>query len=473
MFSLRNKTYFITLGLSALFFVFAYGTVWFVTGKDMKTLQETEARNNMALVERVIKREVDNLAIKQSDWARWDDTYTFITDRNESYITSNLNDESLKLLGVDVMVFVNNGGDIVYAKQIFTDGTSEESLPRSLETYVTGRGVLLDFSDLRSVKRGLLTTADATLMVASQPITTSDGLGSKRGTIIFARYLTENYDGMLSELTGYTVHIGPYDARQVEEVQSLGRLSITEPFILEYKDREVVGYQIIKNIFDNPSLLLQVRQSATIITQGESFLWRNLWYSLFALVTYVSILVAVIDLFLLRRIENMRQIAHKVAVMEAGTIPEGDIDDFSYLATVMISALKRVNQSDTIALGNRNEMEKFKMVIDQSLDHTIITNPDGTIVYANPAAEKMTGYSFEEMRNGTPRLWGQQMSAEFYRNMWETIRLRKETFEGEIVNKRKDGVRYRAHVRITPILDEKKRVLYFIGNEHFLRKESM
>ena len=63
------------------------------------------------------------------------------------------------------------------------------------------------------------------------------------------------------------------------------------------------------------------------------------------------------------------------------------------------------------------------------------------------------------------------MSPEFYQKMWETIRLKKETFEGELVNKRKDGTRYRCYARITPILDEKKRVLYYIGNEHFLKKE--
>ena len=64
------------------------------------------------------------------------------------------------------------------------------------------------------------------------------------------------------------------------------------------------------------------------------------------------------------------------------------------------------------------------------------------------------------------------MSSEFYQKMWETIRFKKETFEGELINKQKDGSRYRAYARIAPILDEKKRVLYYIGNEHFLKKET-
>lgn len=471
MLSLRNKTYFVIFSLSLAFFTFAYGMVWYVTERDMRTMQESEAKSNTELVERILNREIENLVTKETDWAQWDDTYQFISDKNEAYITSNLNDESLRSLGIDVMVFVNNSGELVYAKQIFSDGSSEVSLPHSLETYINQRGELLKFSESDRVKKGLLTTTDATFLIATQPITTSDGRGVQRGVLIFARYLTDEYNGLLSSLSGFSVKIAPYDTRLSSDQKDILDLSVAKPFQTIYRDDKIQSFKLVKNIFGNPSLLLQVEHTASIIEAGRSFLWRNLWYAVFALVTFVGILMIAIDFSLIRRIENMRRIAHKVAVMQAGTLPEGDIDDFSYLATVMISALKKVGQSDSIALGNRNEMEKFKMVIDQSLDHIIITDPEGKVLYANKAAEKMTGYSLEEMLGNTPGLWGKQMSSEFYRQLWDTIRLRKEVFEGEVTNKRKDGARYRAFARITPILDEKRRVLYFIGNEHPLGRD--
>lgn len=473
MLSLRNKTYLIILTLSLVFFGFAYGTVWYIAEYNMRLIQDSDVKNNIDLVERILNREIENLAIKQSDWARWDDTYQFISDKNEAYISSNLNDESLRSLGVDVMIFVDNTGDLVYAKQLSLDGTGEASLPQSLASYATGRGELLNFSSVGSVKRGLLTTTEATYLIAAQPITTSDGRGATRGTIIFARYLTDEYNQLLSTLSGFAVQIAPYDARLFSEKMNTDSLSVTQPMHIEYVDGTIQGFKLIKNIFENSSLVLRVEHPASIIAEGREFLLRNFWYTLFALATYLSVLMVVIDLFLLRRIENMRQIARKVAVMQSGTaLPEGDIDDFSYLATVMVSALKQANKADSVALGNKNETEKFKKVIDQSLDHTIITDPDGKIIYANPAAENMTGYTFAEMEKDTPRLWGRQMPVAFYQKMWETIRLRKEVFEGELINRRKDGTLYRAYARITPILDDKKRILYYIGNEHFLRKES-
>lgn len=471
MLSLRNKTYLLIFSLSLVFFTLVYGVVWYITERDMRSMQDAEMERNVDLVERILNREIENLSMKQADWAQWDDTYQFISDKNEAFIASNLNDESLRSIDVDIMVFINNSGELVYAKQILSDGSSQTSLPPSLETYVTKRGELLKFSESDPTRKGLLTTIDATFLIAAQPITTSDGQGAQRGTLVFARYLTDEYNNLLSTLSGFPVQVAPYDVRLASDQKDVLDLSTLKPFQVIYGDGKAQGFKLIKNIFGNPSLLLRVEHAASIIEAGRGFLWRNLWYAVFALVTFVGILMIAIDFSLIRRIENMRRIAHRVAVMQEGTIPEGDIDDFSYLATVMVSALKKVGQLDSIALGNRNEMEKFKMVVDHSLDHIVITDPEGKVLYANKSAEKMTGYSLEEMLGNTPGLWGRQMSSEYYRQLWDTIRLRKEVFEGKVTNKRKDGSRYRAFIRITPVLDEKRRVLYFIGNEHFFGTE--
>ena len=136
-----------------------------------------------------------------------------------------------------------------------------------------------------------------------------------------------------------------------------------------------------------------------------------------------------------------------------------------------MQSVKNAQKSEDIISGNQNELSKFKMALDQSFDHMIITDAEGKILYANSAAESLTGYSQKEMIGQTPALWGRQMSAEFYRGFWDTIRLHKKVFEGEVVNRTKDGQQYRSHVRVAPVLNPEKRVLYFIGVERFLAKK--
>lgn len=470
--SLRNKVYLILLLATALFLAVFYAFIWRTTGIELRDLQRNDAEEKLASVERILDREIENLSIKQADWARWDDTYQFIADRNEAYIASNLNDESLELINVDMMVFVNNSKEVVYSKQVYAGDPGSHVPPAKFMSYFQGESDLLDFdTDLVSVKRGILTTPEATLIVSAQPISTSDGRGVRRGTIIFARYLDDQYANALNALSGLNVHLEPYGFTEIMDDGGQSRILRSDArTAIEYASHQVIAYKLLDNIFGNPSLILRIEYPAKIIEQGNKFLIGGLWYSLAALVSYVSILIVLIDLFLLRRIENIRRIARQVSVLQTGGLPEGDVDDFSYLATILMNAIKNIQQSKALAVGSQSELSKFQMALDQSFDHMIITDAEGKILYVNTAAEQLTGYSRKEMIGETPALWGRQMSADFYRDFWNTIRLRKQVFSGEITNKHKNGKRYRVSARVVPILNENQQVLYFVGIERLIGK---
>jgi PAS domain S-box-containing protein len=114
------------------------------------------------------------------------------------------------------------------------------------------------------------------------------------------------------------------------------------------------------------------------------------------------------------------------------------------------------------------EFQKFKLAVDNTLDHIVITNPEGIILYANSAAEKITGYSKEEMignKAGSPKLWGGHMSKDFYQKMWQVIKEDKKPFKGEIKNRRKSGEYYFANSNISPIKDYKGELLFFVSTE--------
>jgi PAS domain S-box-containing protein len=105
--------------------------------------------------------------------------------------------------------------------------------------------------------------------------------------------------------------------------------------------------------------------------------------------------------------------------------------------------------------------------IQNSTNHTIITDPEGVVLFANNAANTMTGYGNEEIIGNTPRLWGGMMSPQFYRDLWK-IKTSGETFVGELVNRRKNGEIYYCVVHISPIFDtakSEKRLIGFIGTE--------
>lgn len=111
------------------------------------------------------------------------------------------------------------------------------------------------------------------------------------------------------------------------------------------------------------------------------------------------------------------------------------------------------------------ELQQFRLAVDNASDHIIITDPDAKILYANKGVSKITGYSKEELIGSTPALWGGQMPKAFYENMWRTIKVEKKSFVGELTNKRKDGQLYEAEFSVSPILNDAGEIIYFVGVE--------
>jgi PAS domain S-box-containing protein len=104
-------------------------------------------------------------------------------------------------------------------------------------------------------------------------------------------------------------------------------------------------------------------------------------------------------------------------------------------------------------------------VLNQTSNHIVFTDENGFLVYANPAAERLTGYTFPEMRNHTPRLWGGLMPRDFYKKMWHTISVERKDFIGKINNRRKNGTQYTAYAHISPIIDSAGNLMGFMGTE--------
>jgi PAS domain S-box-containing protein len=109
--------------------------------------------------------------------------------------------------------------------------------------------------------------------------------------------------------------------------------------------------------------------------------------------------------------------------------------------------------------------KRYRMAVESASNHIVFTDVDGVIFYANQAAEDITGYSVEEMIGSTPRLWGGMMSKEFYHNLWHQVKVNKQSFAGKITNRRKNGDIYTALTRISPVLNERGKLIGFLGTE--------
>ena len=93
----------------------------------------------------------------------------------------------------------------------------------------------------------------------------------------------------------------------------------------------------------------------------------------------------------------------------------------------------------------------------------MITDPSGTILYANPAFEKTSGYGRAEALGQNPRvLKSGKHDAEFYRRMWATLAA-GEVWSGHMINRRKDGTLYEEDANISPVHDAAGGIVNYVA----------
>jgi PAS domain S-box-containing protein len=114
-----------------------------------------------------------------------------------------------------------------------------------------------------------------------------------------------------------------------------------------------------------------------------------------------------------------------------------------------------------------HRLQQLNRLLIQSLesarDGIMITDLQGTILHVNHALCDLTGYSRDELLGQTPSLLKSgHHPAERYRELWRTI-LNRQSWQGELTNRRKDGSLFEASLTISPILDSQGRLTHFVG----------
>ena len=119
-----------------------------------------------------------------------------------------------------------------------------------------------------------------------------------------------------------------------------------------------------------------------------------------------------------------------------------------------------------ITLEHRKNEEQIKTLsraIEQNPSIIIITNPDGIIQYTNPKFTEITGYSAAEVKGLNPRiLKSGQTTKETYEQLWNTITKGYE-WDGELLNRRKNGNFYWEHVLISPIKSDSGEITNYVA----------
>ncbi|MGF6690123.1 diguanylate cyclase (GGDEF)-like protein/PAS domain S-box-containing protein [Metapseudomonas resinovorans] len=115
---------------------------------------------------------------------------------------------------------------------------------------------------------------------------------------------------------------------------------------------------------------------------------------------------------------------------------------------------------------NECDRQLLARAMEGAANAILITDCNGRIEWANPAFCMLSGYSLAELLGKTPALLksGEQ-DPDFYARLWSTV-LSGKPWQGELLERARDGSFYRVNQVITPLLDDQGRVSQLLAIQH-------
>lgn len=107
-------------------------------------------------------------------------------------------------------------------------------------------------------------------------------------------------------------------------------------------------------------------------------------------------------------------------------------------------------------------IRKLRLAVEQNPNSILITNTIPEIEYVNAAFERMTGYTLPEVKGRNPKiLQSGQTPDDTYEDLWRTLR-QGGFWQGDFINRRKDGELFVEHEFISPIRQSDGTVTHYL-----------
>ena len=108
------------------------------------------------------------------------------------------------------------------------------------------------------------------------------------------------------------------------------------------------------------------------------------------------------------------------------------------------------------------QLRKLSLVVEQSTQSILITDVDGCIEYVNRAFERITGYRSADALGRHPSFLGSSSNPEqAIDGLWATLRS-GQSWRGELINQRRDGSEYTAHLLAVPLRQSDGRITNYL-----------
>ncbi len=365
--SITKKTIFITLAIMLPLFIIIFYLSDAIPLNSFKKLEIASMERNLLQGADAISAEFQSLDEFAEDWSNRDDTYYYAQHTNKDYIDKNLADYAFAAAKVNLMVFFDNQGKILFSKAYDLKNSQEIPVSTEILDYAV-QGKLRYQPGSGNTNSGIILTSAYPIMAVVKPILTTSGEGPTAGSFVAGIFMDSQLIKSLSQTAHLPLALRPYLQTGIPNDFKTASQFLVKPdsnYIQALDDDTIAGYHALFDLWGNPALILRVEMPRDIYSQ-----FRTSLSNLHALLTLIGVLFIVLFIVILRKnvLSRIVTLDKQVVSIERNNDTTKRIvipgkDELSRLAAninLMISSLEISRKNEIIYEHEKNLREELE-----------------------------------------------------------------------------------------------------------------
>ena len=331
--------------------------------KDYLVDQENEQIKTgiNTIISALLEKEAKYLSMV-NDWAHWDETYNYINQQNEIYIDTNLNEQSLGVLNVNLMVYYNKDNKIIHKISFDLENQKFTELPDTLVSGIT--------ENVKNLKKGqdstfIISNGDKFYAVSMSKVTNSLLKSVENGTLVIGKLIDATTIAGYEKITNSKISFlnsNDLDSNIAEKLKNAP--SVTK---IDDKNSTISAYLIIPNPTNEKApIVLYLTKSMDIYKSG--IFHMQMVQSIYSLLILILILIIFmsIQVYISTPIFKITKYLNNIdlSVKTIDTLPASGKDELSVISRAINNMLNKISiQHDDL---RRNE-ERLRLA--QTIAH--------------------------------------------------------------------------------------------------------
>ena len=337
------------ISLSLIFFIYMFSKIFLL--KSFTDIEIDKAHTDAKVALNYIQNDIYKMNVINIDYARWDDTYNYLNNRNNDYIISNFGDtNSMENAKISFIFITDSLGNSVYKKNI-EDKTKDiftEALAKNITSNVSK---LLSNNKTKNIK-GIMLYDKISVLISAERITKSDGSGRSHGFLIFAKYYDKDEIDAIKQNTELNTDLVDYDKDLILNNDSAKK----DTFVKVTNENIITSYGLLKNIFSEPSLFVKVTSQRNIFRKAQNTMDFYLLILIAVSILFSLSIFMLIYVFVIKRIKIINSIVENVRNSHdvlPSIILSGN-DEISELGSKFNDMFHRLKKSDETIVSLAN-----------------------------------------------------------------------------------------------------------------------